>query len=299
MDVQLSMLAVFMGLAVAVAAWSVLETLIEMLTGVDRRDEIGGESAIFRLALPAIQFVARRLENLTFLDRIRDGLDRKLVMAGKREGITPDEVIASCILGCATALGVAWYFDYMLGLDGSSETVDYSGLGMTGFILPLLSLNDAIKRRHHKIRKVLPYTLDLITLAVEAGLDFTAALSRIAEKLKGNPFQDEVRKVTRELAMGKTRMEALKDMSDRVRLEELRAVVSALVQADELGSPLGPVLRIQAEDLRRKRFTRAEKLAMEAPVKMLGPLIIFIFPMIFVVIFGPMAIRLLTERGMM
>jgi tight adherence protein C len=293
MDFQASVLSTFFGVAMAIGAWAVIEMILETVRGVDRRDESFADSIFFRMALPFIQAVARTIERIRFLDKIRDKLDRQLVMAGKREALTPDEVMATGILSALIGVGVAFYFDYML--DGVGVEY-YLGMSLTCFYLPFNSIREMIKRRHNKIRKVLPYTLDLITLAVEAGLDFTAALSRIAEKLKGNPFQDEVRKVTRELAMGKTRMEALKDMSDRVRLEELRAVVSALVQADELGSPLGPVLRIQAEDLRRKRFTRAEKLAMEAPVKMLGPLIIFIFPMIFIVIFGPMAIRLFQEK---
>jgi tight adherence protein C len=296
MDFQASLLSAFMGVSIAIGIWAVIDLFLETLRGADKRDESFAESQFFKLALPFIQAIARSIERFRFLNGLRDSFDRRLVMAGKRESLTPDELIATCILGALIAFGVAWYFDYMLDLSGSTVGIDYAGVTLTGLLLPAMSLNDNIKRRHNKIRKVLPYTLDLVTLAVEAGLDFTAALSRIAEKLKGNPFQDEVRKVTRELAMGKTRMEALKDMSDRVRLEELRAVVSALVQADELGSPLGPVLRIQAEDLRRKRFTRAEKLAGEAPVKMLGPLIIFIFPMIFIVIFGPMGIRLFSER---
>jgi tight adherence protein C len=293
MDFQASVLSTFMGVSVAIAAWAVIEMVIDTIRGADKRDESFADSPFFRMALPFIQAIARGLEKFRFLDRFRDALDRSLVMAGKREALTPDEVMGTSVLCALIGVTVSIYFDYMLGGVGPEV---YLGITILTAILPFMSLNDMIKRRHHKIRRVLPYTLDLITLAVEAGLDFTAALSRIAEKLRGNPFQDEVRKVTRELAMGKTRLEALKDMSDRVRLEELRGVVSALVQADELGSPLGPVLRIQAEDLRRKRFTRAEKLAMEAPVKMLGPLIIFIFPMIFIVIFGPMGLRLWYER---
>jgi tight adherence protein C len=182
-------------------------------------------------------------------------------------------------------------------LESSSDIyVTGSVVPLVMAFLPILGLNDMIKKRHHKIRRALPYTLDLLTLSVEAGLDFTAALTRIAEKLKGNPFQEEVRKLTRDLAMGKTRIEALKDMSERIRMEDLQSVVSALVQADELGSSLGPTLRIQAGELRRRRFQLAEKKAMQAPVKMLFPLVAFIFPQVWMVVFGPLVIKFIQDR---
>jgi tight adherence protein C len=124
-------------------------------------------------------------------------------------------------------------------------------------------------------------------------LDFTAALGRIGENLKKNPFREELRMLGRDLSMGKTRPEALRDMERRVGLEELTGVVSALVQADELGASLGPTLRIQSEDLQRKRFQRAEKKAMQAPVLMLIPLVLFIFPLVFMIIFTPIALRVM------
>jgi tight adherence protein C len=132
---------------------------------------------------------------------------------------------------------------------------------------------------------------------VEAGLDFTAALNRIGENLKQNPFREELRLLSRDLSMGKTRPEALRDLERRVGIEELTSVISALVQADELGASLGPTLRIQSEELQRKRFQRAEKKAMQAPVLMLIPLVVFIFPLVFMIIFTPIAIRVMEQLG--
>lgn len=128
-------------------------------------------------------------------------------------------------------------------------------------------------------------------------LDFAAALNRIGEKLGKHPFRDELRLLNRDLAMGKTRAEALRDLEKRIGLEDLTTVVSALVQADELGASLGPTLRIQSAELQRRRFQRAEKKAMQAPVLMLIPLVIFIFPLVFLVIFGPMALRIFYGGG--
>jgi tight adherence protein C len=170
------------------------------------------------------------------------------------------------------------------------------GISFLVMALPILSLNDTIKTRQKSIRRVLPYTLDLLCLAVEAGLDFTAALNRIGEKLGRTPFRDEIRALTRDLSMGKTRPEALRDMEKRIGLEELTSVVTALIQADELGASVGPTLRIQSRELQRKRFQRAEKQAMQAPVIMLIPLVIFIFPLVFMVIFTPIVLRIM-EMG--
>lgn len=287
MDPQANLLIVFTGFAVALAVWAIVEMIIEAVQGKEDRDEIFVDSSAFRVMLPFIQVIARQIEKLTFLDSRRDSIDRTLVMAGKRDAITPDEVLGTCVLSSGMGLLVALYLDQMIGTGFPA----YVGLAGLGLIMPFMGLNDMIKKRQHKIRRALPYTLDLLTLAVEAGLDFTAALSRIVDKLKGNPFQDEVKKLTRDLAMGKTRIEALKDMSDRIRLEELQSVVSALVQADELGSALGPTLRIQSAELRRRRFQLAEKKAMQAPVKMLFPLVAFIFPLVFMVVFGPIVLK--------
>jgi len=286
-DPQAHLLIVFTGFAVALAVWAIVEMIIEAVQGKEDREEIFVDTPVFRIMLPFVQVIARQLERFAFLDARRDALDRKLVMAGKRDAITPDEVLGTCCLTAIIGVLTSLYLDTLMGIG----VPVYIALAFLGMLIPLMGLNDMIKKRHHKIRRALPYTLDLLTLAVEAGLDFTAALSKIVDKLNGNPFQDEVKKLTRDLAMGKTRIEALKDMSERVRMEELQSVVSALVQADELGSALGPTLRIQSAELRRRRFQLAEKKAMQAPVKMLFPLVAFIFPLVFLIVFGPIALK--------
>jgi len=152
-----------------------------------------------------------------------------------------------------------------------------------------------MRRRIHEIRKALPYTLDLLSLSVSAGLDFTEAILRIVGKLGPTPLAEELGEMLRQIRLGKSRKEALRDLSQRIDLPEVRSLVSALIQTDELGGQLGPILRAQAEQLRVQRSQRAEKLAMQAPVKILFPLIFFIFPTIFIMIFGPIALKLLTE----
>ncbi len=160
-----------------------------------------------------------------------------------------------------------------------------------GFVVPWLWLRDRERARKKAIRRDLPYALDLLTLSVEAGLDFTAALARIVRRRPDRPLSQELGETLRQIQMGVPRADALRDLNDRVRMEEIFSVTSALIQADELGASLGPILRVQADTFRVRRAQAAEKQAMEAPVKLLFPLICFFFPATFIVIFGPIFIR--------
>ena len=155
------------------------------------------------------------------------------------------------------------------------------------YVQPLVWLRRALKRRHLSIQKSLPFVLDLLTLSVEAGMDFISALQRNCRLRRLDPLNEELLRMTKEIQVGVSRREALRQMADRVRQPDLRSVAHALIQADELGVSIGSILRIQSEQLRARRFDRAEKLAAEAPVKMLGPLMLCIFPAVFIILLGP------------
>lgn len=155
------------------------------------------------------------------------------------------------------------------------------------WVLPEIWLRDALKRRHLAIQKALPFVLDILTLSVEAGLDFISALQRNCKSRKLDPLNEELLRMTKEIQIGSSRRQALRNMSDRVKQPDLKSVAFALIQADELGVSIGSILRIQSEQLRARRFDRAEKLAAEAPVKMLGPLMLCIFPAVFIILLGP------------
>jgi len=155
------------------------------------------------------------------------------------------------------------------------------------WIVPDLWLYRAVRRRHASIQKALPFVLDLLTLSVEAGMDFIGALQRNCRARRLDPLNEELLRMTKEIQVGSSRKEALRNMSARVGQSDLRAVANALVQADELGVSIGAILRIQSEQLRSQRFDRAEKMAAQAPVKMLGPLLLFIFPAVFIILLGP------------
>ena len=174
------------------------------------------------------------------------------------------------------------------GFEGLVSGEEFMALRlMLLWIVPDLWLYGAVRRRHLSIQKSLPFVLDLLTLSVEAGMDFVSALQRNCRSRKLDPLNEELLRMTKEIQVGSSRREALQNMANRVRQPDLRSVAFALIQADELGVSIGSILRIQSEQLRSRRFDRAEKLAAEAPVKMLGPLMLCIFPAVFIILLGP------------
>ena len=159
------------------------------------------------------------------------------------------------------------------------------------YAYPLMWLRRTLRKRHFSIMCALPFVLDLLTLSVEAGMDFMSALQRNCDRRRLDPLNEELIRMTREIQMGAARRVALRNMAERVRQPDLKAVSFALIQADELGVPIGPILRIQSDQLRARRFDRAERLASEAPVKMLGPLLLCIFPAVLIVLLAPILLE--------
>ena len=228
-------------------------------------------------------------------ERSRVSLQRRIIMAGldMRDSLIrrPEDFVAVQELAALGFIGVIWWCCHQLGLNPV-----YALIGLVaGPLLATRWLADQVIKRHLMISRALPYNLDLLTLSVEAGLDFTGALAKVVERGRKGPLLDELALVLRQLKLGKTRADCLRIMVDRVNLPALTTFVLALIQADKMGTPLGKILRIQSQQLRIERTQRAEKLANEAPVKMLGPLIFCIFPTVFVIIFGPIGLSLLKE----
>ncbi len=166
-----------------------------------------------------------------------------------------------------------------------------------GWFFPHLALRDQIKKRQEQIRRALPYHIDLLTLSVEAGLDFGGALQTVVDKGQSGPLIEELSILLSEMKFGTTREESLRNFADRVQVLEVSTFVSNLVQADKMGTSMGKVLRIQSSQMRVARAQRAEKLANEAPVKMLLPLVLCFFPTVFMVLFGPIVFRLFYGGG--
>jgi len=213
----------------------------------------------------------------------------QLVQAGEPRELQPLDVVALQEIGAVCGLAVG-----LVAGAGLRVHLGWSLIaGALGAACPLLWLRDQVRKRLLRISRALPYHLDLLTLAVEAGLDFTGALGRVVERGKSGPLTEELHLVLRQLRLGKTREEALKGMIARVKLPPLTQFLRALIQADRMGTGLGKILRIQSTQMRLERTQRAEKLANQAPVKMLAPLIGCIFPTVFMVLFGPIVFALM------
>ncbi len=156
---------------------------------------------------------------------------------------------------------------------------------------PYVWLNGRVRRRQTRVIKALPDSMDLVVTCVEAGLGVDAALSRVVEKVE-SPFSDELRRALREMALGRSRRDALHDIAVRTQVPDVSQLVNAMIQAETMGVSLGQVIRVQADQMRTRRRQRAEEQAYKAPVKMVFPLVLFIFPSMFIVILGPAAIQI-------
>jgi tight adherence protein C len=173
----------------------------------------------------------------------------------------------------------------------------YTALGaMLGYMLPGMWLGSKIKERKKSIVKALPDALDLLTISVEAGLGFDIALKRVTEKWD-DELSKEFKRVLLDISLGRTRRDALRDMSDRCEVEDVQIFTSAIIQAEQLGVSIAKILKLQSDQMRERRRQRAEEQAQKAPVLMLFPMVFLIFPSIFVVILGPAVPKIMTSVG--
>jgi tight adherence protein C len=271
--------AVFAASAIGFLAVGLYTNVFERFLVEVKEESAGGMSGAGSVVIRKLGVANRRFMWPTYEDRRR----RALIKAGEPKQYKPEDIMALQEVGFVVGLLFGLVLMNSVGVNLAASLV----IALIGAFYPLIWLNDQVKRRHLLISRALPFNLDLLTLSVEAGLDFTAALAKVVEKGKPGPLKEELQIVLKQLKMGKTREESLKAMIARVDLPALSQFVTALVQADKMGTSLGKVLRIQSTQMRIDRTQRAEKLANEAPVKMLFPLIACIFPTVFMVLFGP------------
>jgi len=288
MDQLLMLLA---SVCAGLCAASVVLLTAEMLSAIDVEKVQFGEDArhipvLFRIFLPFTPNFRRFCESETMSSHMKK-LREQLAMAGYDQALTPEQFMTIRIL--LGAVGIVFTF---LLFAGNNPMAGLLMLVCT-LLYPNVWIRSLVAKRHLQILKALPNVLDLLTLSVEAGKDFITALRDILNRRPPDELGFELRKALHEIQLGKPRHAALKEMSMRVRQPELTSVMNAIVQSDELGVSIGQVLRIQAEQLRAKRFARAEKLASEAPVKILFPVALLIFPAVFAVVLAPMLMRAL------
>lgn len=278
--------------AVAGVAWYVFTIAGEVtyVTLADGRRQERSLPVLFKALLPFVGNLDRVVSKKAFSAQVK--LADEMIVSGGFEGLlTGREFVALKLLVPMVVGPVSALTMLLMGMAVDVFRESAAVFSLMAFVLaylqPMMWLRGAVKRRHLSIQRALPFVLDLLTLSVEAGMDFISALQRNCKSRRLDPLNEELLRMTKEIQVGSSRKDALRNMALRVNQSDLKSVAFALIQADELGVSIGSILRIQSEQLRSRRFDRAEKLAAEAPVKMLGPLMLCIFPAVFIILLGP------------
>lgn len=292
----ISILIVFMGLARSSSAPDPVEERLIMYGARPRNLEDIELSQPFseRALLPLIRGLARML-NRTAPQKNVEYMRHKLELAGNPNHWTVAEFLGVRGLAGIVVSALGTLLAIALNMEAALVLL-FLGIGaVLGFYMPLFWLNRKIKARQKAIQKQLPDAMDLLTISVESGLGFDAAMGKVAEKWD-NELSRAFARVISEIRVGKPRREALRDMSARIEVTDFTNFIAAVIQADQLGVSIAKVLRIQSEQMRIKRRQRAEELANQAPVKMLIPLAFLVFPSIFIVLLGP-TVLIFTQGG--
>ena len=278
------------------------EALQERLADFVGRGEIASleeiemsQSLTDRVIIP----LARRFGDIVLRVTPQNALDRtarQIELAGNPRGLEPT---IFWVARFGTALGIAALLFFVL----SVTSIDWPWIRrimivvvftVLGFNIPQLLLNSRINRRQDAVRKALPDALDLLTICVEAGLGFDGAMSKVNEKWD-NELSLSLGRVLREIQLGKLRRDALKAMANRIDIPEMTSFVAAIVQSEQLGVSMAKVLRIQADQMRIRRRQAAEEKAQQAPIKMLFPMGVLIFPSLLIILLGPAAVQLMQS----
>ena len=249
-----------------------------------------------RVIVPVLRKLGEIVTRLTPQSML-ENTSHRLELAGSPGNISAAEF---WVIRGLTTIGLGILFFFFLGRfnQGAGLRVLYSVIvAALGFYLPSLYLSSAISRRQDAIIKKFPDALDLMSICVDAGLPFDGAMARVNEKWD-DPLAEEFGRVIYEVQLGKSRRQALRDMANRMDVNDVSSFIAAILQAEHLGVSIGKVLRIQSEQMRLRRRQRAEEKAHQAPVKMLFPLVFLIFPSMFIVLLGPAAFQVLRNQAL-
>jgi tight adherence protein C len=246
-----------------------------------------------RFLRPSIERLGNLLSRSTPA-KARQDLDNRLELAGRPGNLTPADfgairlvaaaVMAAAGLGVGLLLGTPVYLVISLAIGA-----------VLGYYLPVLWLKQKVDARRAAIQKGLPDAMDLLVIAVDAGLGFDAALARVTDKYK-NALSDMFAKVLREVSLGRPRLEAMDEMGRSSGVDDLHNFIQAIIQSEQFGTGIGKILRIQADEMRRKRRQRAQEKAAQATLKMMLPMVGCIFPTLWIVLLGPAALILMAPR---
>jgi tight adherence protein C len=254
------------------------------------RDEQLKTSALDRLIFPFTGKVISSITRLTPVD-LYGRTNRLIELAGSPPSLTAERIVAFKILFGIVGLVVGILVAPLLPFTGLVFSVLPAALlALTGYTFPSAGLAARASKRQKEIRKAMPDTMDLLTISVEAGLGFDAALAQVVKNVSG-PLSEEIARMLQEMQIGVSRTEALRHVNDRTEVPELDGFVLSMIQADKYGVGVAKVLRAQSTELRQKRRQRAEEVAQKVPLKLLFPMIFMVLPAMFIVILGPGAIK--------
>ena len=266
-------------LAIGVSFSGTAPTILERLRGKSRKNS--AFYTIFGILAPINYPILRIL-------RVRKYIAKKLEIV--RWTVTPEEFASAKEMLAILLPLILYIFDV-------TKPLYLVVAGVVGFIIPDFSLNSAVKQRKYSIVRMLPETVDLLSLCVGAGLDFMAAVRWVLEKAKPNPMIEELGRVLEEINLGKARSQALRDMSRRLEISDLSSFTRTLIQADRMGTPVEEAFNIISEDMRMRRFQRGQRQAFKSPIKILIPLIFCILPIILIIVGGPILIQFVKYGG--
>jgi tight adherence protein C len=293
-------LGVLWGIFAGLAAWQCARILqqVSYITLADGRRQERRLPFLFRLLLPLTPNLAPLFARPGF-DAARARGNAQLVSAGFAGLLTADELLALRVLlpavpGLFTIVALWMLLSLVPGSAGAAAMRQLGAFALIILLAhgayPAFWLRARVRERHKSIQRALPFVLDLLTLSVGAGLDFMNAMQRIVDRRQLDAIGEEFIRVLREMQVGKTRRNALRDMAARVGQADMTSVVNALVQADELGVGIAGILKIQADQMRNRRFERGEKMAHEAPIRLLAPLVVIVLAVLCVLL-GPILLR--------
>lgn len=288
--------ALSVGLSVALVVWIISRNVAKIPK--EDREYKDAPPLGFRLAWLPIQWISYSIRPF-ISGKTHGSVLTRLRKAGLDYTLSPEQFMAVRILcACLASLlfwwGIASFDNPKDGEAGFAFTLYFQlcGFGaLCGWAYPAIWLKDILAERKSELLKTLPFYLDIVTLCVEAGLNMQGAMGQAVSKGPKGVLRNEFQRVLRDIRAGKGRADALRGMAERLNEPNVTNFTVAVIQAESMGMNLGPVLRAQADQRRSERFLRAEKLAMEAPVKMLFPLIAFIFPCTFIVLAFPIVMK--------
>ncbi len=246
-----------------------------------------------RVMRPAIERLGSMLSRST-PQKARQDLLNRLELAGRPGNLTPEDFAAVRLVAAAVFGAIALLLGFLLG--GGLYLIISLVVGVIlGYYVPVLWLKQKVDGRKSEIQKGLPDALDLLVICVDAGLGFDAALARVTDKYK-NALSELLSKALREVSLGRPRLEALDEMGRNSGVEDLHNFIQAVIQSEQFGTGIGKILRIQADEMRRRRRQRAQERGAQATLKMMLPMVGCIFPTLWIVLLGPAVLILMRPR---